>query len=124
MGELYHKIVLRTIPFHEMVETDPDPNYSVDDLRVDPVDRAVAQFTKYGNAPLRYTRQEWLDRRRRASHCELCGFKFTSMTQKQGDHDHVTGEWRGVVCVPCNLFLGYVDANPIRLDRVRSYLGR
>lgn len=39
------------------------------------------------------------------------------------DHCHDTGRIRGLLCVPCNTFLGRVEANPGWLDRAAAYLG-
>lgn len=38
------------------------------------------------------------------------------------DHDHVTGVVRGLLCVPCNLMLGYADDDVAILGRGIDYL--
>lgn len=40
------------------------------------------------------------------------------------DHDHVTGVVRGLLCIPCNAFLGFFDRHPDLVRHVRAYLGR
>ena len=38
------------------------------------------------------------------------------------DHDHVTGDFRGLLCVKCNIALERVDTVPRWLDKVKAYL--
>ena len=38
------------------------------------------------------------------------------------DHDHVTGEIRGLLCTKCNLMLGYADDDPEKLLLGVNYL--
>lgn len=40
------------------------------------------------------------------------------------DHDHVTGEVRGILCAPCNTFIGQVEKNTDLLGKVYTYTGR
>lgn len=125
MGELHHKIILYTVPFHEMDEI--DPTYRLSDLTQNADDRAIAKF--YSRSPKtnlnrKYTAREWREWRRAAKSCEMCGYIFQRESEKQGDHVHSTGEWRGVLCVTCNIFLGYVEKNPALPDLAKRYLGR
>lgn len=38
------------------------------------------------------------------------------------DHNHLTGEVRGLVCHRCNIFIAMVERNTQLLEKVKSYL--
>lgn len=38
------------------------------------------------------------------------------------DHDHETGKVRGLLCMSCNLLIGYAKDSPARLDAAKKYL--
>lgn len=41
------------------------------------------------------------------------------------DHDHTTGEVRGMLCQPCNMLIGWLERLPgDGIERVKEYLGR
>jgi hypothetical protein len=40
------------------------------------------------------------------------------------DHDHTTGQIRGVICSVCNVGIGHSDGDPDRLVRAAAYLRR
>ena len=40
--------------------------------------------------------------------CKICRKK---MTKPQVDHDHTTGKYRGILCLPCNAGLGIYEKN-------------
>lgn len=51
--------------------------------------------------------------------CAICSTTATLV----GDHDHATGEPRGVLCRNCNLAIGYMADDPERLVAAARYLG-
>lgn len=59
--------------------------------------------------------------------CAICGkpetrVLFGRVCRLAVDHDHETGQVRGLLCSRCNCFLGLIDDNPELLDRIRLYL--
>lgn len=59
------------------------------------------------------------------TNCEICNIDF-STTKKSGhiDHDHETGEIKGVLCVNCNSALGKFQESTELLQRAIKYLLR
>jgi hypothetical protein len=61
--------------------------------------------------------------------CAICGTQDPAMAQGASsgrslavDHDHETGAIRGLLCMPCNLGLGYLRDDPNNLRRAAQYL--
>lgn len=50
--------------------------------------------------------------------CSICG-----KPSSQIDHSHRTNEIRGVLCFPCNVFLGRLEKNLAMLPKYLNYLG-
>lgn len=40
------------------------------------------------------------------------------------DHCHETGRVRGLLCTPCNNFLGWVEGSPGIMERAAAYLSQ
>lgn len=59
---------------------------------------------------------------RHAGKCELCGRAYPAGKNWHVDHDHKTGQVRGVLCGPCNVGLSTVDR--VGMARVEQYLNR
>lgn len=56
------------------------------------------------------------------SRCAIC--KKESARTLHIDHDHVTGRIRGLLCVSCNLALGYFKDNSNNLKSATTYLNQ
>ena len=57
--------------------------------------------------------------------CAACGSNTPQSKQDWAvDHCHKTGEVRGILCIPCNLALGMMKDDPIKIDRLAGYLRR
>lgn len=56
--------------------------------------------------------------------CAICGVDFSSISPKamHADHDHVTGEKRGLLCSHCNTGIGRFNDSHILLRRAAEYL--
>lgn len=56
--------------------------------------------------------------------CALCGSEFakTLMRKPSVDHDHSTGEVRGLLCGECNIWLSYYERRRDLLDETAAYL--
>ena len=50
--------------------------------------------------------------------CAVCG----SNEKICVDHDHVTNEYRGPLCVGCNAALGYLKEDPERIINLAKYI--
>ena len=53
-------------------------------------------------------------------HCAICN----GMSSLDVDHDHITGEIRGMLCRPCNTALGLFRDSPDNLKKAIAYLSR
>src|SRR2546423_5952981 len=58
----------------------------------------------------------------RNGRCEVCG-KFCGENLVV-DHDHVTGSFRGLLCIPCNSAIGFFRDDPSLLEKGSKYLTR
>ena len=55
--------------------------------------------------------------------CAICGAPLTEgKAGRQADHDHKTGEFRGILCAPCNRGLGMFNDDIPTLFRAIVYL--
>jgi hypothetical protein len=56
--------------------------------------------------------------------CAICGRKSRAGISLHIDHDHETGQIRGLLCFPCNNLLGDIEDDLERLREAASYLER
>lgn len=52
--------------------------------------------------------------------CALC-FRKQGKIRLHVDHDHASGQVRGLLCHQCNWYLGTIDADPTIIDRITNY---
>lgn len=81
------------------------------------VGRKLELQSKYG-----ITLQQWASMVSFAENrCEICGIESDDLCV---DHDHVTGEVRGVLCRACNRSIGQLGDSKESLQRAVDYLGK
>lgn len=54
--------------------------------------------------------------------CAICRWATGASRRLSVDHDHRTGRARGLLCRPCNDFLGYIRDDLAAAERVARYL--
>jgi hypothetical protein len=74
----------------------------------------------YGITPERYTEMF----SEQESRCAICRTDVPSGKGWHLDHDHDTGQARGILCHRCNLGLGNFKDNPATLEAAIAYLRR
>lgn len=56
--------------------------------------------------------------------CAICDASPKHTYELSVDHDHTTGEVRGLICRKCNLLLGYAKDSTSILHKAINYLGQ
>ncbi len=56
--------------------------------------------------------------------CAVCGSSVWGIKGPVVDHDHATGEVRGIICHKCNVAIGLLGDNPKTVRAVADYLER
>ena len=59
---------------------------------------------------------------RQGGRCAICRRPPKSGRRLHVDHDHDTGKVRGLLCMPCNVFIGWIAEDVIVLKRAIAYL--
>ena len=54
--------------------------------------------------------------------CDICSLPPEPGKSLHIDHNHITGEVRGVLCMKCNLALGYLRDCPQTAEKASKYL--
>jgi ferredoxin len=75
------------------------------------------------NFPGRETEEYEYWHEERQGPCDICGERCPTGKLLAIDHDHETGQIRGVLCNRCNRGLGYFKDDPERLLAAIGYLG-
>lgn len=75
-------------------------------------------MSKYGITPTDYN--DLLQSQNNV--CAVCGQPCPTGNHLAVDHDHKTGKMRGLLCVNCNMALGYVQDDPDLLRKLADYL--
>jgi hypothetical protein len=70
--------------------------------------RAGWSFAKHGAPETRF--------------CDLCGTEATEKRKLAFDHNHETGEFRGWLCMSCNVLLGHANDDIELLNKAIQYL--
>ncbi len=81
-------------------------------------DALARRFPTGGRLTVREVRARFLARQN--GKCAICGADGPTHL----DHDHQTGEYRGVLCLGCNVGLGHFRDDPKRLGEAIRYLDR
>ena len=55
--------------------------------------------------------------------CAVCG-DVNSDRRLAVDHDHETGEVRGLLCTRCNVAIGFVREDRERISKIQEYLSK
>ena len=61
-----------------------------------------------------------------AGACAVCGIKFDDLLDRHmhADHNHKTGQFRGLLCVRCNMAIGYAKDSSKILRALARYLDK
>jgi hypothetical protein len=55
--------------------------------------------------------------------CAICGTRSPGAKSFSADHDHTTGQVRGLLCLKCNTGIGLLQDSPAILEAALEYLG-
>lgn len=83
-----------------------------------------AERLRYRKIFLNYgiTKEQYDDMlRSQRNRCKLCKLEFGDQTPYL-DHDHLTGEFRGLLHSSCNILIGHAYESPILLELAAEYL--
>lgn len=78
----------------------------------------IKRMRTYGLTPVEY----FLMIENQRNCCKSCGDPFKSSKDRHIDHSHVTGKVRGLLCHACNVTLGLMKDDPVKLKNLIAYL--
>ena len=81
-------------------------------------ERAAARFRICG-VTQDHVRRMW---RAQSARCAICNRKLESMTHCHVDHNHMTGQIRGLLCSRCNRAIGWMEDSAALLYSAAKYL--
>ena len=70
----------------------------------------------YGLTPEKYAEVRLIE------HCQICGSTESRNGKLAIDHDHSTGEFRGMLCHKCNMAIGLLNDDVEVLSKAIDYL--
>lgn len=86
------------------------------------VQKHARREKRYGISPARFTAM----RKRQRNRCAICGHKAKDRNARGAelhvDHNHKTGQVRGLLCGPCNTGLGMFLDDPVILASAICYV--
>jgi hypothetical protein len=95
-------------------------------MLADPVAKAEHRdYQRWSHIKRNYgvTKEQWLSKFDEQGHrCAACGSTEYNGKNWHTDHVHETGEFRGILCHPCNVTLGNAGDSLIRLRDIVQYL--
>jgi Recombination endonuclease VII len=121
---------MRDVPFSEMREL---PEYTwcdfMNDLSKETEPRRAAQFkTNYslpskhkGTGRVNFSYEDVTKLKAATKVCMLCSEQFKDSKDKHGDHNHETGNLRGILCGACNKMLGWYEKFKKDNELVRQF---
>lgn len=111
LNQEWHKRKLKENPNFYKEQYDPDK--AAEYRRENKAILSERQWMKRGIVNMTYERYlSELDKQNNC--CKICG---EEMIKPQVDHNHQTGEFRGILCIPCNAGLGIYELHRENFER-------
>lgn len=73
-------------------------------------DRARSRDVKFGKGADKHFKHQCSIQK---DCCAVCHKPLEAVKKPSLDHNHQTGQWRGVLCSRCNIALGYYENMPL-----------
>lgn len=71
--------------------------------------RKIRTFNSWTSQGIQGNFDEIYDRRENTTKCDICNNDFKSQKDKHTDHNHITGEFRNIICLRCNTLRRFID---------------